>query len=74
MNDDATNTEDQQAVRFDPSQYTLPIVGPGSQPSETDGAELDILQLPSGMDTYAAPLLPEPEDTGNTGSRRKDVG
>jgi hydrogenase-1 operon protein HyaF len=41
----------------------IPIVpaGPGSQPSEIDGAELDILQLPSGMDTYAAPPLPEPE-------------
>ncbi len=41
----------------------IPIVtGPGSQPAEADVAELDILQLPSGMDTYAAPLLPEPEE------------
>ncbi|BFM07885.1 hydrogenase expression/formation protein [Halioxenophilus aromaticivorans] len=37
------------------------LTGPGSQPAEVDGAELDILQLPSGMDTYDAPLLPEPE-------------
>jgi hydrogenase-1 operon protein HyaF len=38
------------------------IVGPGSQPAEMDGAEMDILQMPSGMDTYDAPLLPEPEE------------
>lgn len=38
------------------------LSGPGSQPAEVDGAELDILQLPSGMDTYEQPILPEPED------------
>lgn len=36
--------------------------GPGSQPTEADGTELDILQLPNGMDTYAQPMLPEPEE------------
>ncbi len=40
----------------------FPISGPGTQPAELDGAELDILQLPSGMDTYIAPPLPEPEE------------
>ncbi len=30
------------------------VAGLGSQPVETDGAELDILQLPSGMDSYSA--------------------
>lgn len=45
------------------NEINIPIVtGPGSQPSETDGAELDILQLPSGMDTYQAPVLPEPDE------------
>lgn len=39
----------------------FPIFGPGSQPIENDGSELDILQLPSGMQTYSAPPLPEPE-------------
>lgn len=39
----------------------FPIFGPGSQPNESDGSELDILQLPSGMQTYSAPWLPEPE-------------
>jgi len=41
------------------------IAGPGSQPAEIDGAELDILQMPSGMETYDAPLLPEPEEVAN---------
>lgn len=40
----------------------VPIYGPGSQPAEADGANLDILQLPSGMDTYAAPILPEADE------------
>ena len=46
-----------------PIPIAIPIVpmGPGSQPDEADGVELDILQLPSGMSTYAAPPLPEPE-------------
>ncbi len=44
-------------------EIAIPIVtGPGTQPAEVDGAELDILQLPSGMDTYESPVLPEPED------------
>ncbi len=38
-----------------------PLNGPGSQPGEGDGAEVDILQMPSGMMTYAHPGLPEPE-------------
>lgn len=48
------------------------MTGPGSQPAETDGAELDILQLPSGMDTYEQPILPEPEDVSHltTGIKR----
>ena len=42
------------------NDISIPIVtGPGTQPTEIDGAELDILQLPSGMDTFEAPILPE---------------
>ncbi|MET0050324.1 MAG: hydrogenase expression/formation protein [Candidatus Thiodiazotropha sp.] len=41
-----------------------PLNGPGSQPGEGDGAELDILQMPSGMMTYTHPGLPEPEAVG----------
>ena len=46
------------------TEIHIPVAmsGPGSQPVEADGAEIDILQMPSGMDTYAAPLLPEAED------------
>lgn len=36
--------------------------GPGSQPTEDDGMELDYLAMPSGMQTFAA-HLPEIEDT-----------
>jgi hydrogenase-1 operon protein HyaF len=46
------------------SEINIPIAvtGPGTQPAELDGAELDILQLPSGMETYQSPILPEPEE------------
>ena len=40
----------------------IPITGPGSQPEESDGAELEILQMPSGMASYSAPVVPEPEE------------
>jgi hydrogenase-1 operon protein HyaF len=48
--------------RDDSIIFTDAAGGAGSQPGESDGAELDILQLPSGMDTYSAPILPEPEE------------
>ncbi len=42
----------------------IPIVtGPGSQPAERDGAEMEFMQLPSGMSTYSAPMVPEAEET-----------
>jgi hydrogenase-1 operon protein HyaF len=44
-----------------PIDIPVAVTGPGTQPAEDDGAELDILQLPSGMTTYAAPDLPEPD-------------
>jgi hydrogenase-1 operon protein HyaF len=44
----------------------IPIVeiGPGSQATIEDEG-LDYLSMPSGMDTYRPPILPEPEDTTN---------
>ena len=39
-----------------------PLVGPGSQPGEDDGAELSFIEMPKDMRTYAAPALPEPEE------------
>ncbi|MFM2416155.1 MAG: hydrogenase expression/formation protein HupH [Pseudomonadota bacterium] len=40
---------------------TLPIVGPGSQQEDE---ELQYLEMPRGMHTYRAPVLPEPEERG----------
>jgi hydrogenase-1 operon protein HyaF len=37
-------------------------IGPGSQPREDDGAELDYLPMPGAMRTYRQPQLPEPRD------------
>lgn len=37
------------------------VVGPGSQPAEADGMELDY-PMPSGMTTYAMPQIPEPDE------------
>lgn len=39
------------------------MVGPGTQPSEEDGAALEYMEMPKGMRTYSAPALPEPEET-----------
>ena len=46
------------------TEYQIPAsaIGPGSQPPEADGAELDIMQLPQEMNTYVPPPLPEPEE------------
>ena len=38
------------------------VVGPGSQPPESDGAEMEFMQMPSGMDTYRSPMVPEAEE------------
>ncbi len=41
----------------------IPIeIGPGSQPPDSDGAEMSFMQLPAGMDTFQAPMIPEAED------------
>lgn len=37
-------------------------IGPGSQPPDSDGAEMAFMQMPSGMNTYEAPVIPEPEE------------
>ena len=38
------------------------LVGPGTQPAEEDGAALEYIEMPRGMRTYSAPMLPEPEE------------
>jgi len=44
------------------TQTHIPIFGAGSQPSESDGAELDYLHMPSEMNTYMSPEVPEAEE------------
>lgn len=38
------------------------MTGPGSQPADEDGVELDYMQMPSDMTTYSMPVIPEPEE------------
>jgi hydrogenase-1 operon protein HyaF len=38
------------------------LVGPGTQPSEEDGAELAYMEMPKGMRVYSAPEVPEKEE------------
>lgn len=40
-------------------------IGPGSQPGESDGSELDYLQMPEGMSTFRSPALPERDELGD---------
>ena len=44
------------------AQIHLPIFGPGSQPGESDSAELDYLPMPNEMTTYRTPEVPEAEE------------
>ncbi len=38
------------------------VVGPSSQPADSDGAEMDFMNLPSGMTTFESPVVPEPDE------------
>jgi len=42
----------------------IPVVplGPGSQPEESDGAQLEYIAMPRGVSTYSRPDTPEPEE------------
>ncbi len=42
----------------------IPVVplGPGSQPEEADGAQLEYIAMPKGISTYSRPDTPEPEE------------
>ena len=43
------------------SYIPITSIGRGSQPVDEDGAQLAFVKMPSEMMTYAAPVLPEPE-------------
>ncbi len=38
------------------------LVGPGSQPADSDGAKMEFMNMPSGMTTFEAPMVPEPDE------------
>lgn len=44
------------------------IVGPGSQPTDEDGAELVYMEMPKAMRTYSMPAVPEPEEVEDVGA------
>lgn len=45
---------------------SIPVVtGPGSQPESPDGNDMTFMQFPADMQTYNAPVVPEPEDAEN---------
>ncbi len=41
------------------------VVGPGSQPESPDGLDMSFMEMPSGMHTYSAPRVPEPEEVAH---------
>ena len=45
------------------TQDSIPVTftGPGSQPLEADGSQLEFIPLPTEMSRYRAPDMPEPE-------------
>jgi hydrogenase-1 operon protein HyaF len=45
-----------------PTTPIAPFTGPGSQPADEDGGTLAYMEMPSGMRTFSAPDLPEPEE------------
>jgi hydrogenase-1 operon protein HyaF len=50
------------------------LVGPGTQPSEEDGAELSYLEMPKGMRTYSMPEIPEKEEAEEFGPALDKLG
>jgi hydrogenase-1 operon protein HyaF len=51
----------------------IPVVtvGPGSQPEETDAAQLEYIALPTEMSRYTMPDTPEPEDVAGLNGARE---
>ncbi len=46
-------------TEFASTHNSAAVVGPGSQPADTDGAEMTFMDMPSGMTTFEAPMIPE---------------
>jgi hydrogenase-1 operon protein HyaF len=53
-----------------PKRIPVVPIGPGSQPVETDGSQLEYIALPKDMSTFVAPLIPEPDEVRHLGGAR----
>lgn len=49
-------------MKTDDPVIPVTLVGPGSQPGETDGAQLEFIPMPTEMNQYHAPDIPEAEE------------
>jgi hydrogenase-1 operon protein HyaF len=49
------------------------VMGPGSQPADTDGQTLSYIAMPSDMWTYRPPSMPEPEDVSGLAAARESL-
>lgn len=49
------------------------VVGPGSQPGESDGQTLSYIAMPSDMQQYAPPIMPEPENVQHLDGARETM-
>ncbi len=47
------------------SEIKSALVGPGSQPSDSDIGEFEYMEMPKAMTTFSMPNAPEPEDIVN---------
>lgn len=58
------------------SDFPVPVthIGPGSQPGEDDDAELAVLSMPSDMNTYSMPSIPEPEEVTQLVAAKQVLG
>ncbi len=55
---------------MDIDQIPIAVTGPGSQPAEEDGVQLEFIALPQEMSRYQAPDIPEPEQVEHLAGAR----
>ena len=49
------------------------VIGPGSQPADTDGQAITYIDMPGDMWTYQPPEMPEPEDVRSLAAARESM-
>lgn len=52
---------------FSPKPFPIPVVGLVGPGTQAEDEQLDYLRMPTGMDTYRPPVLPEPEELAGHG-------